>query len=75
MAMRQTINKGTKIMGNNFKKLLGMASGILLGAILYGVGEYLVTSHTDVGHLINNSIACLIGGLIGFLIVATTRSR
>jgi uncharacterized YccA/Bax inhibitor family protein len=62
-------------MENNFKKLLGIASGILLGAILYGVGEYLVTGHADVGHLINNSIACLIGGLIGFLIVTTTRAR
>jgi TRAP-type mannitol/chloroaromatic compound transport system permease large subunit len=62
-------------MGNDFKKLLGMASGILLGAILYGIGKYLVTGHTDVGHLINNSIACLIGGLIGFLIVTTTRPR
>lgn len=62
-------------MGNNSKKILGMAAGILLGAILYGIGTYLVTGHTDFGHLIENSFACLIGGLIGFLIVTTTRPR
>ena len=62
-------------MGNNFKKFLGTASGILLGVALYGIGKYLVADHTDIVHLINLSIAMLIGSSIGFLIVTKTRHR
>ena len=60
-------------MENKFKKLLGMTAGILLGAILYGSGEYIITGHID--HLVKNSIVCLIGSLIVFYIVITTRPR
>ncbi|MDD2587183.1 MAG: hypothetical protein PHT79_11855 [Syntrophomonadaceae bacterium] len=62
-------------MDNNFKKLLGMASGILLGAMLYGIGKYLVSGHTDIVILIKNSITLLIGSSIVFLIVINTQHR
>ena len=67
--------KEAHIMDNNFKKLLGMASGILLGAMLYGIGKYLVSGHTDIVFLIKNSITLLIGSSIIFLIVINTRYR
>ena len=54
---------------NNLKKFLFTAIGGLLGIVLYGIGKYLITGHTDIEHLITFFITWLIGGAIGFLIV------
>lgn len=53
---------------NNLKRFLFMALGGLLGIVLYGIGKYLITGHTDIEHLITFFIIWLIGGAIGFLI-------
>jgi len=45
-----------------------MALGGLLGMTLYGIGQYLITGHTDIEHLITFTITWLIGVFIGFLI-------
>lgn len=52
-------------MDKNTKRYLGMAAGGLLGASLYGIGQYLITGHTDIEHLIQFTIIWLIGGSIG----------
>ena len=53
---------------NNMKRFLFMALGGLLGMTLYGIGQYLITGHTDIEHLITFTITWLIGVFIGFLI-------
>ncbi|MDD4591344.1 MAG: hypothetical protein PHG06_13095 [Parabacteroides sp.] len=53
---------------NNLKRFSLIALGGLLGTVLYGIGKYLITGHTDIEHLITFFIIWLIGGAIGFLI-------
>jgi predicted lipid-binding transport protein (Tim44 family) len=60
--------KKPAISNNNLKRFLSIASGGLLGSVLYGIGKYLITGHTDIEHLITFFITWLIGGAIGFLI-------
>jgi integral membrane sensor domain MASE1 len=55
-------------LNNNLKRFLFVALGGLLGTVLYGIGKYLITGHTDIEHLITFFIIWLIGGAIGFLI-------
>ena len=61
--------KKPAISNNNLKRFLLIALGGLLGIVLYGIGKYLITGHTDIEHLTTFFITWLIGGAIGFLIV------
>lgn len=61
--MKKTANSNNKL-----KRFLFIALGGLLGATLYGIGQYLITGHTDIEHLITFTITWLIGGSIGYLI-------
>lgn len=54
---------------NKWKSFLFYAFGGLLGVTLYGTGQFLITGHTDIEHLITFAITWLIGGSIGYLIV------
>lgn len=53
---------------NKRKSFLFYTFGGLLGVTLYGTGQFLITGHTDIGHLITFSITWLIGGSIGYLV-------
>jgi integral membrane sensor domain MASE1 len=53
---------------NNIKRFLFIALGGLVGVTLYGIGQYLITGHTDIEHLATFTVTWLIGGSIGYLI-------
>jgi hypothetical protein len=55
-------------MPKNLKRFLSIAAGGVLGATLYGIGQYLITGYTDIAHLIRFTVTWLTGGSIGFLI-------
>ncbi|HBQ87411.1 MAG TPA: hypothetical protein DER33_01800 [Syntrophomonas sp.] len=56
-------------MSNNLKRFLYIALGGLIGASLYGIGQYLITGHTDIEYQVTFTITWLIGGAIGYLIL------
>lgn len=59
----------------NLENFLIMISSNLLGALLYGIGHYLIIGQTDIVELTEYTISLIVGSSVVFLIASTTRPR